>query len=244
MSKLAVVVFCMIFPLLGFAGPKHSFSPKKDTAEEEVSNIKIELASVQNWEELGSESDGIQLYTGDVKGSSFEAFKGVMTVNASLKTLVQMFQDVEKMPDWMYSTVSVEILEQISPVETIRYLINEIPYPFMKDRDLTVHTKIEQKIDKTVVIRMVKVADVKESVSGKVRIPFLDTTVKFIPKESGNVQVEYSGHIEPGGIIMGPVYNLMIKNTPLETLRDFRSLIKEYTSKDVSNIEYIQNVDS
>ncbi len=73
----------------------------------------------------------------------------------------------------MYSTKSVTIIDQISKTESIRYLVNEIPYPFMKDRELVVYSTITQSDTGVVSIRMTKKEGVKDEVSGMVRIPKL-----------------------------------------------------------------------
>ncbi len=89
------------------------------------------------------------------------------------QTLVSMLQDTDRMHEWMYSTKSVTIIDQISKTESIRYLVNEIPYPFMKDRELVVYSTITQSDTGVVSIRMTKKEGVKDEVSGMVRIPKL-----------------------------------------------------------------------
>lgn len=201
------------------------------------------LDSIGPWKSMGT-SRGVELYYATVSGSRYEAFKGVMKLRADLRPLVAMFQDTQNMPKWMYSTKSVEVLDQISPVESIRYLINEIPYPLMQDRDVVVHTRLTQHDDGSVAIRMTKKEGIKPDISGKVRIPRLDTLVNFFPKSDGEIEIEYLGHIEPGGVILSKVYNLMLKDTPLETMKDFRDQLKSYQSKNYDHLTYIQPVEA
>lgn len=201
------------------------------------------LDNLGPWKSMGT-SKGIDLYCATVSGSKYDAFKGVTKLRTDLRPMVAMFQDTSNMPNWMYSTKSIEVLDQISEVESIRYLINEIPYPLMQDRDVVVHTKLTQNDDRSIEIRMTKKAGIKPDSAGKVRIPRLDTQVNFIPAEDGEVIIEYLGHIEPGGVILSKVYNLMLKDTPLETMKEFRQQLKKYQTKNYDHLNYIQPVEA
>ena len=177
MKKLVIVFLILFQTVVAQAAEKYSQvkNTNSNKGGEEVGMYKG-LDGVGQWHAMG-EKDDVKLFYSDVKGSSFEAFKAETVVTADLKTLVSMLQDTDRMHEWMYSTKSVTIINQMSDTESIRYLVNEIPYPFMKDRDLVVHSSITQSDTGTVSIRMTKKEGIRGEVSGMVRIPRLDTIV-------------------------------------------------------------------
>jgi len=240
MARFIIIFIIAIQSSMAYTAGKFSqINNEKSNTETEGTEMYKGLDGVGQWKSMGSK-DEIKLFYSDVEGSSFEAFKAEMTVNADLKTLVAMMQDTDRMHKWMYSTKSVKVLEKKSNTESIRYLINEIPYPFMKDRDLVVHTEITQKENGSVSVRMRKKEGIRADVNNLVRIPRLDTIVRFTPQKDGNVLTEYLGHIEPGGIIQPFIFNMMLKDTPHQTMRDFRKILDSYYKKnDHSDIDYI-----
>ncbi len=51
---------------------------------------------------------------------------------------------------------------------------------------------------------------------------------------------EYLGHIEPGGVIQPFIFNMMLKDTPHQTMRDFKGILENYyKGRDYGEIDYI-----
>jgi len=65
--------------------------------------------SVIAWD-LAKEGHGIQVSTRKVSGSKFKEYKGIMTVEASLSSLVALVNDVPAYPKWIDTCKEGKIL--------------------------------------------------------------------------------------------------------------------------------------
>lgn len=175
---------------------------------------------------LEKNENGISVYTRAYPNSSYKEFKAVMTVQASLSSLVALKNDFESYPQWYYECPEAKTLKVISSKEGIGYVTKKLPWPF-DGRDMVVHYWVSQDMkDKSVTIKNVadpKYIPVKEE---WVRVYLLNGFWKFTPKGNGMVEIVYQLHVEPNGSIPSWLANSTVVDSPFNTFVKMKEMIK------------------
>jgi hypothetical protein len=83
---------------------------------------------------LQKDKDGIQVYTKEMPGSNFKAFRGVTILECSMESIISVFMDAAACVDWMQNCKSSRFLENNGTLKTLTYIQTEAPWP-VKDRD-------------------------------------------------------------------------------------------------------------
>jgi hypothetical protein len=98
-------------------------------------------ASAQDAWELKSEKNGIKVYF--KKTTSVFEIKLVTSIQSSLSGIIQLFNEVENFPKWGYKVTEAKLLKKVSDNESYYHSKFDFPWP-MDDRDVVMHTKLEQ----------------------------------------------------------------------------------------------------
>lgn len=175
---------------------------------------------------LERDSDGIQVFTQNVEGSSFDAVRAVMLIEAKLNALVGLVRDASACPEWAELCKESRDHQVISEQELYVYSYNDIPWP-VKDRDALTHVLWDQDPE-TLAVTMTAVAtsDLLPVTKGAVRIVNAKTRWIFTPTENGNVEVVSEAHIDPNGPTPAWITNLLLVETPFKTLQGMRRLVQ------------------
>jgi len=175
---------------------------------------------------LERNSDGIQVFTQNVKDSPFDAVRAVMVVEAKLNALVGLVRDAAACPEWAELCKESRNYEVVSEQELYVYSYNDIPWP-VKDRDALTHVVWNQDPE-TLAVTMTAVAtrDLLPVTKGAVRIVNAKTRWIFTPTENGNVEVISEAHIDPNGPTPAWITNLLLVETPFKTLQGMRRLVQ------------------
>jgi hypothetical protein len=105
------------------------------------------LASVgsqaSEWE-LARDRNGIKVWTRDEPGYPIRAFKAVTTVDSSLSGLVNLIMDTERVSEWAYRILRVEVLarDDVAATFVIR-TETDFPWP-LSNRDVVLAGQIVQ----------------------------------------------------------------------------------------------------
>lgn len=200
-------------------------------------NSSSVLAS--NWR-LVKNSEGIKVYTRAVRGSGYEAFRGVTNLRASFKSLLAIMADTRNNCKWMHKCGKPVILKQVSFTERYIYQVNYLPAPFW-NRDIIMHSlaKANKRGDVvTIKLRAVpsfcdkqKMAicrNLAQHRAGKkiVRVEKARGFFKIRKLSSEMVEVTWQMHAEPGGDVSGWMANLNLLEIPFETLKGLKSYVK------------------
>ncbi|OUR90080.1 hypothetical protein A9Q81_20235 [Gammaproteobacteria bacterium 42_54_T18] len=171
--------------------------------------------------------DGVQVYTQAVDGYDLKAFKGVVTVEASLENLYNVFLDVENMTGWMHTVTETRPLEKVSDTEFILYTTYNAPWP-ASDRDSVVKTAWEQDATSLELTNNIHaLPDYMGKASGFVRMPYVKAYFKFVPISATQTTVIYEAHADPGGILPAWIVNMVALDTPLYTLINLKTILKK-----------------
>ena len=192
---------------------------------------QAEAEAEEQWE-FKKKKAGIEIYVRPVAGSQFKEFKAVTTVKSNLRRLSAMLLDPKTMSEWMYVTESIQIVEQINPTESIRYVISNFPWP-TKDRDIIIKTRLSQHTDLSVHMLIESIEDhpTVNKNPDMIRAKHLTSSVRFFPESEGLIRIEYAAHYDPSGKLPSYLYNLLLLNTPYQTLID----LQKWMVKDIYN---------
>jgi hypothetical protein len=204
MNKIIIAVFLLLSFLLW------GFSPFLDT----------------EWK-LEKNKNGVSVYTRNITGSSYKEFKAVVTVSASLSTVVSVFKNTNGFIEWMDKCIEASQLKKISETEGIGYYVIDAPWP-VTNRDMVTQYVIHQdSLSKVVVISMEGKPGYIAAKEGLVRLPKLKGFWKFIPKGNNNTEIIYQVHAELGGSVPAWLANYTVVDSPFKTMENFVVEVKK-----------------
>ena len=183
-------------------------------------------AEAYEWE-LRKDHQGIQVFTKKVASSPYKAVKAEAIVeDTRLSSLAALIMDAEACPKWADKCAESYVYKQLSDTEFYVYSNNDMPFP-VKDRDALSHVRWWQNPDSLeVVMEGVATTDIMERIKGRLRLTEAKTTWRFTPLGEGKVQVINESHINPGSKVPGWLTNMLLVDTPYETMKDFLSEVK------------------
>ncbi|MBL4673252.1 MAG: hypothetical protein JKX81_13425 [Arenicella sp.] len=177
-----------------------------------------------DWQEKKNKQ-GIVIFTSSVKDSSFKAVRGVMTVNASIASLVALVEDMPACSDWAALCKESRIEERISVTESYVYVYNDVPFP-VSDRDVYAHV-VWTKDPETQRVTMTSTATAGGTPkTGAVRIKDAVSQWHFTTNEDGTTKVENFAHINPNGPTPAWVTNMMLVDSPFKTMKNMRKIVE------------------
>ena len=199
-------------------------------------------AAESEWEQK-RDRDGIQVFTRNVDGSPYDAVRSTTIVdNVRLSALVALIEDAETCPNWADRCAESYVVERVSDAESYVYTHNDMPFP-VKDRDVIAHVVWTQDADSLAVeMNSEAVAGKMEEVSGRLRLQNANAKWRFEPLENGQVRIISEAHIDPGSSLPGWVTNMLLVDTPYETMK---SLVAEVSNPKYQNAElsFVQEVE-
>ncbi len=182
------------------------------------------VAAEYPWE-LKKDQDGIRVSVRKVEGSSILEYKGTVVVNASLESVVRLFGDNGRMPEWFHQCAEARLIKANTPEDEVLYFVISMPWP-VQDRDL-VFRRVRSKDPTTGVVeyRSSALAKVYPEQAGKVRMPYSKGLWRFTPLADGRTEIYYQQHGEVGGHIPAWLVNNLTVNIPFNSLSRFRKLL-------------------
>lgn len=195
-------------------------------------------AGAEEWK-LERNRDGIKVYTRRVEGISFKEYKGVIRLDASLSTIIAVFDDYKAATEWIDTCSSMELVERISPMENYTYSYNPAPWP-VKDRDAVVHSRTSQDPETLIVtVKQNAAPDKKARTRKAVRVEFIQSLWTLTPQQDGSTELIYQALSDPGGGLPAWLVNSVAISQPFNTLAGLREMVKleKYRTAKVSHIK-------
>lgn len=176
---------------------------------------------------LKENTQGIKVFTRDVANSGFKAIKVECILNTTLHQLVAALMDVNGSEDWLYHTTANHLVKQISPSELYYYSMVEIPWP-MSNRDFIAHLNISQHpITKIVTLNATCNPDMVPRKPNIVRITYSKSEWVLTPLKTGQIQLVYTIHADPGGNIPAWLSNLFVTQGPLQSIKKLKICLEK-----------------
>lgn len=182
------------------------------------------IAHADNWG-LQSDRDGIAVFTADIPGQDLRAFRGVITLNAPMKSVVALLADTDNMPNWFYHMRSARVLAGPRN-ENYRYLVIAGVWP-VSDRDVVIQVDAVQQADGSILMTAEAAADRMPVQSCCVRIPRMESSWLVRALGDGRTEVTFSTKSHPGGSLPLWVANLVATDMPRNTLKALRGEVRK-----------------
>ncbi len=200
--------------------------------------VTLSVNADSAWQ-LRKDKGGIQVYTKSVDGSPYDAVRAVTQVDSiRLMSLVALLDDVAACQDWADQCVESTVRKRISDTQAYVYTHNDLPFP-VKDRDVLTHVIWTQNpADYEVVMSSKATTGLMDKVKGRIRLTEAKTSWRFKPLKSGQIEVSNESHINPGSSLPGWITNMLLVETPYETIKSFveEAAKQKYQNADVSFI--------
>lgn len=187
----------------------------------------------EEWK-LERDRDGVTVHTRRVEGIAFKEYKGATRVDARLSTLIAVFNDIEASTEWVDKCERMELVERVSPTETITYAYTPAPWP-VKDRDAVVRSIIVQDPEtKIVTITQRATPDHLPRERKAVRVERIESQWTFKPMEDGAVELTYQVLTDPGGGLPAWLVNAVSVSQPFNTVKGMREMAAREKYRDAT----------
>ena len=172
-----------------------------------------------------NEKDGVKVYYR--KTADIHELKLKTSIKVSLSGLVMLLSEVENYPKWAYKVAESRELKKISPFENYYYSRLDFPWP-LDDRDLVVHSKMEQDpVTRRVTANSIAEPDFYPAQKNSIRIQNARTSWTLVPGTGGWTYVEYYIYSDPGGSLPDWLVNMALEVGPMETIKNIRNFVKQ-----------------
>jgi hypothetical protein len=192
------------------------------------------VASQQFPWQLKRNEDGVKVFTRKVKGSPTLEHNATVVIDAPIDSIVELFEDDNKVPEWFYHGVKSDLVEEVSPQKKVYYFKANLNWP-VADRDCVFQ---REKITdpKTGEIKYVLSAlpDKLPKVQKTVRVRKLNALWVFTPQADSKTKVYFQQHVNPGGSIPGFMANALALDVPFYSLKNLRTLAQVKSGKNMN----------
>jgi len=171
------------------------------------------------------EADGIKIFTRNEKNSSLKSFKGEMIFRAPMGKVCSMLGNARNFDWWGPDFVNIRVLAYEKNRFVQYYYIYNMPWP-LTDRDFVVNAtvKTDSATGKYSVLTVPLLKVIPEK-PGLVRIKNYWQKWTIQPMDKGNVHVILEGFVDPGGDVPSWLYNMLVNEMPLKTMRLLRERV-------------------
>lgn len=176
---------------------------------------------------LKKDQNGIRVYTSEVPGSLFKAFRSVCNIHSSgLDEVTAAILDIENYDQLFPDTKNVLILEKKSDGHFIHYTITDAPWP-VEDRDGVYELRAQKQPGKPQVIAEIKcIRHPYPMQKGVVRMSRGEGRWEITELIEGQVEVRYQYHGEPEGSVPAWLANTSIVSIPYQTMKNLKKIIQ------------------
>ena len=196
----------------------------------------------ESWTVLRDESS-ITVYSRDVPNSKFSEWLAQTTINVRLSALVALIMDGNSHAQWIDSVDESRVLKVMSPTQSYIYTYSGAPWP-IDDRDAVVLSSAKQDMNTFIVtIHSDSVPEYLSRQKDVVRVAYINSTWTLIPLKSGEVEVTYQVHNDPGGELPPWLINNLAFDQPYYTLENLHNFFKtknKYTDIDLHFIKEVE----
>ncbi|MDH4872644.1 START domain-containing protein [Pseudomonas sp. BN515] len=181
--------------------------------------LAASAVQAEDWK-LAKDEDGIKVFLSEVPGSKYKAYRGVVTMKADMATLRALQEDVAGSCAWIHECKEQKLLKS-EGAQSWTYTRFNTPWP-VTPRDSVLHVTSEIGADGSVTRVLEGVPKYLPEADGFVRVTEVQGFWKLAPKGTGEVEVTYQVHTEPGGSVPSWLANSFVVDAPFNTLKAMR----------------------
>ena len=186
---------------------------------------------------LEMEKNGIRVYLKELQTEDIKAFRGTISINASVDSLLAVIMDIDACTDWLQYCQNPLLLERINFSECYHYLIYNLPFPVV-DREFILHTKIKRDhVSGAVTVYSISRPDycLQQQTSdcqlnkdtSLVLVKHSQGSYLLEPVENGITKLTWTQYTNPGGYIPAWLVNQIIRQVAYHTLQGLRVKVIE-----------------
>jgi hypothetical protein len=203
--------------------------------------LLLSFSSVASEWKLEKDKDGIQVYTREVEGSAYKAFRGESVIDAELNQVMALLDDTKGFVHWMFNCKNPTLLYKASLLDRYQYLVNDFPWP-AADREMILRNEISQDpVSRKTIVKLTGVTadalpeSAKSTLPTKtdaVRVEEVEGFFELTPLSDTQTKVVFQLHLNPVGALPSGLVNAMIVDNPFETLKAMRKrvVLPEYAN--------------
>ena len=187
------------------------------------------LSNASDKWELVKDRKGIKVYTRPFEGSTVDEFKGTAVINAGIESVLALFMDIDKQPEWMDQCVDARLVKKVNDFEGIIYNVAELPWP-CDDRDVVVRQYFKVDDNGQVIIDFHALENADTLVPKReetVRMTDLKGQWVLVSMDRKRIWATYKIRLDPEGMIPTWMANYASRNIPYETLRSVIERVKD-----------------
>lgn len=197
-----------------------------------------QLLAQQNWL-LKKNASGISVYTSNVEGSGFIAFKTVAAFSASgLNEIASILIDIDNYKKIFSDTYECHIIKKNGDADILHYMQTTSPWP-ADNRDGVYELKSQyNKSLNEVIIRTKCIKSDYQQSSKVVRMTKGEGYWKIKEIKNSLYEVTFEFHGEPAGKVPAWLANSFVVSHTFKTFRNLKSVIASGKYKN-SNVDFI-----
>lgn len=170
---------------------------------------------------LAKEADGVKVYLKDEPNSSYKAYKGVVTINASLERVVAEQSNVPGSCEWIHECQSSKELKREGD-QVWTYTRFNAPWP-VTSRDSVLHLTTVKQADGSVIRKISAEPSYMPADKKYVRVQKAEGSWTLKPLSDKQVEVTYQLHMDPGGSVPAWLANKFVVDAPFNTLKGLKA---------------------
>jgi len=171
---------------------------------------------------LAYDREGIRVYLRGVADSPYQQFRGVSTIKASVRTLVDLQENLRVACKWLYACDQMRLVE-VDGDSTWVYLTTNLPWPTLP-RDIILKVTTERLDDGTLVRHLSAEPGKLPEEPGLIRVQHLSGEWVMKPLGERETEVTYQLKADPAGDVPGWLANRFVVDAPVVTLRTLRAV--------------------
>jgi hypothetical protein len=171
---------------------------------------------------LKDQRDGISVYSRHSELSRFNDIEVEMDLPGTTAQLFSILMNVEKYPEWAFSTKSSTLIKRIGNNELIYYSEISAPWP-LSNRDFYADVSISCDSSKhSWCMVSTGLKDFLPEKKGLVRIPRSKAVWNISQKSDKVIHLQYVLQVDPGGCLPAWIANMFATKGPMQTFASLR----------------------
>ncbi len=173
---------------------------------------------------LESDKDGIKIYTREVRGSKLKQVRAVVSVHASMQTVVRALTDYPNYYKWMNNVTESYVVDH--PADSVHYVyrFEDAPWPVQNRYHVD-----KMSVDARETFTTVEFKSMPNYIdkSGEaIEIQRYEGSWKVSEITNNECQIEYILDENPGGYVPEWLVNYMAIDAPFKTLSNLRERLE------------------
>jgi len=173
---------------------------------------------------LESDKDGIKIYTRPVRGSKLKQIRAVISVHASMETVVRALTDYPNYHKWMYNVTESYVVDH--PADSVHYVYRFEDAPWPVQNRYHVDRMIVDIREKSTTVEFKSMPNYMDKSGEAIEVQRYEGSWNVSEIANNECQIEYILDENPGGYVPDWLVNYMAIDAPFKTLSNLRERLE------------------